>query len=405
MRPILHFAFAVWIGLSSWWAALTPRVYTANLDATADRVFGQPDFSSNTPNHGGLGANSLYFPGYMALDSKNNLYVADTVNNRVLEYDSPLTTDTVADRVFGQPDFKSNTINNGGVSANSLFLPGDVALDDRGDLYVADTNNNRVLVYDAPLTSDTTADRVFGQPDFKSNTINNGGVSAQSLYSPNGLALDAQGDLYVADIFNHRVLEYNTPRTTDTSADRVFGQPDFSANAPNNGGVSATCLEYPEYVALDAHGNLYVVDTQNNRALEYDAPLTTDTTADRVFGQPDFSSNTPNKGGLSANSLNNPYGLALDAQGDLYVADTGNHRVLEYDIPLTTDTTADRVFGQPDFKSNTINNGGVSAESLSNPAGLALDAQGDLYVADTNNNRVLEYDPALARILLPVVVR
>jgi sugar lactone lactonase YvrE len=130
-----------------------------------------------------------------------------------------------------------------------------------------------------------------------------------------------------------------------------------------------------------------------------------DATADRVLGQPDFSSNTPNNSGLSANSLNNPYGLALDAQGDLYVADTGSHRVLEYNTPLTSGTTADRVFGQPDFSSSTINNGGVSADSLSNPAGLALDAQGDLFVADVENHRVLEYDPASVKVLLPVVVR
>ncbi len=405
MRSMLRIVFAAWVVLSGWWAAPTPRVYAANLDATADRVFGQPDFSSNTPNNGGLSATSLAYPFGMAVDAQGNLYVTDLVDNRVLEYDAPLTTDTSAELVFGQPDFSSDTSNNGGVSANSLYLPGGVALDDRGNLYVADTNNNRVLEYDTPLKTDTTADRVFGQPDFTSNTINNGGVSAKSLYSPSGLAIDAQGDLYVSDTFNHRVLEYNTPLITDTSADRVFGQPDFSSNAPNNGGVSATSLEYPEFVALDAHGNLYVVDTQNNRVLEYDNSLKNVTPADRVFGQPDFTSNKSNNGGLSANNLNNPYGLALDAQGDLYVADTGNHRVLEYDIPLTSGTTADQVFGQPDFSSNTINNGGVSAKSLSNPAGLAVDAQGDLFVADIENHRVLEYDPASVKVMLPVIVR
>ena len=85
---------------------------------------------------------------------------------------------------------------------------------------------------------DPSADRVFGQPDFTSNLNNNGGLSASSLYIATGVAVDAQGNLYVADLFNHRVLEYDTPATTDAVADRVFGQPDFTSNIPNNGGVS-----------------------------------------------------------------------------------------------------------------------------------------------------------------------
>jgi sugar lactone lactonase YvrE len=170
--------------------------------------------------------------------------VADWGNGRVLEYDAPLSTDRTADRVLGQPDFTSNTANNGGVSANSLD-PSTVALDAQGNLYVADIGNNRVLEYDAPLTTDRTADRVFGQPDFTSNTANNGGVSANSLYNPIGVALDTQGNLYVTELSNSRVLEYDTPLSSGTTADRVFGQVDFTHNTPNNGGISANSLYYP----------------------------------------------------------------------------------------------------------------------------------------------------------------
>ena len=128
-----------------------------------------------------------------------------------------------ANRVFGQGgSFTSNTANNGGVSADSLEFPKGVAVDADGNLYVADNGNNRVLEYNTPLTSDTTADIVFGQGG--SFTSNNIGVSADSLHSPTGIALDAGSDLYVADNVNNRVLEYNTPLTTDTTADAVFGQ-------------------------------------------------------------------------------------------------------------------------------------------------------------------------------------
>jgi sugar lactone lactonase YvrE len=313
--------------------------------------------------------------------------------------------DTTADRVFGQPDFTHNTANNGGLSANSLNTPSNVALDSQGNLYVADIVNSRVLEYNAPLSTHEAANRVFGQPDFTHNTLNNGGVSASSLNYPSGVALDAQGDLYVADLFNNRVLDYDNPLTHDTTADRVFGQPDFSHNTANNGGVSASSLHDPEGAALDAQGNLYVTDYLNNRVLEYDNPLTHDTTADRVLGQSDFIHNIANSGGISADSLNGPVGVALDARGNLYVADTFNNRVLEYDDHVAHDTTADRVFGQPDFTHNDPNRGGTPrADTLSQPHGVALDQQNNLYVTDVANRRLLEYDWAFVHLMLPLVL-
>jgi sugar lactone lactonase YvrE len=254
---------------------------------------------------------------------------------------------------------------------------------------------------------DVTADVVQGQPNFAANSANNPLMpGANRLYFPYGVAVDApSGRLFVADTSNQRVLSWpNAPAFANGQpADLVLGQPDFLAHGSNNGGVSAKGLSLPTGVALDAQGDLYVADYSNNRVLEYDAPLSSGMAAGRVFGQPDFTHNTANNGGVSANSLYIPNGVALDAQGNLYVADTGNNRVLEYNAPPTTDRTADHVFGQPDFTHNTENNGGVSANSLLYPEGVELDRQGNLYVADTFNSRVLEYDWALAKIDLPLV--
>jgi hypothetical protein len=100
--------------------------------------------------------------------------------------------------------------------------------------------------------------------------------------------------------------------------------------------------------------------------------------------------------------------VALGKQGDLYVTDQFNNRLLEYEFPMTTDRTADRVFGQPGFTSSTINNGVLSAHSLNFPTGVALDAQsaqGNIYVGDGRNNRALEYDWAVVKLWLPLVVR
>ena len=341
MQKLLRW-LAVLIVLIAGWAAPPPHVGADSLGPAANRVVGQPAFTHNTANNGGLGTKSLDVPGGVAVDAHGNLYVADTLNNRALEYDAPLTTtQAAATRVIGQPDFTHNTFNNGGPSANSLNVPGGVAVDAHGNLYVADYANNRVLAYDAPLaTTYATATRVIGQPDFATNGINTGGLSANSLSFPRGgMAVDAHGNLYVADSDNNRVLEYDAPlTTTHAAATRVIGQPDFTHNTVNNGGVSATSLANPTGVALDAHGNLFVADTANNRVLEYDAPLAiTDMAATRVIGQPDYTQNLANNGGLSASSLFEPFAVALDAHGNLYVADSDNNRVLEYDrlsLPL-----------------------------------------------------------------------
>jgi NHL repeat len=133
MRSMMRFVAVIAVMLAGW--AAPPRLaQAANLDTTADRVFGQPDFTHALRNNGGVSANSLGSPAGVALDKQGNLYVAEYLNNRVLEYDTPLSAGATADRVFGQPDFTQNTADNGGVSASSLALPTGVALDAQGNL-------------------------------------------------------------------------------------------------------------------------------------------------------------------------------------------------------------------------------------------------------------------------------
>ncbi len=203
----------------------------------------------------------LEWPAAVAVDSSGNLYVADTLNSRVLFYPAGSTTAT---QVYGQGgSFTTGIVNNGGISANSLNDPFGLTLDSSGDLYVADNNNNRVLFY--PYSS-TTATRVYGQGgSFTTNTANNGGVSANSLNGPQSVALDSSGNLYVADYFNNRALFYPFGSTTAT---RVYGQGgSFTSNSANT--VNANGLSNPAALALDGSGNLYVADKSNNRVLEY----------------------------------------------------------------------------------------------------------------------------------------
>ena len=292
-------------------------------------------------------------------------------------------SNATANVVFGQGGvFNTGTVNKGGISANSLNTPRGVAIDSSGGVYVADEFNHRVLYY--PIGS-TTATRVYGQGGvFNTGTVNKGGISANSLNTPLGLALDGSGGLYVTDYYNHRVLYYPAGSTTAT---RVYGQGGvFNTGTVNKGGVSANSLNGPSAVAVDASG-VYIADYENNRVLYYSG---TSTTATRVYGQGGvFNTNTLNKGGISANSLYWPLGLVLDGSGNLYVADQYNNRVLYY---TAGSTTATRVYGQGGaFNTNTLNKGGISANSLYYPDNLVLDSGGNLYVSDMANSRTLYY--------------
>jgi len=363
-------------------------------DVTADLELGQHDFTHATENL--VDGSSLNSPQGVAFDTSvnpNRLYVADTFNNRVLAWAdaSAFENGDPADLVIGQPDIYSADCNAGNVSpsADTLCNPDGVAVDNSGNLYVADGDNNRVLEYNGPFTNDTTADKVLGQND--SFSTNDCGLSANTLCEPEAVAADSTGNVFVADFGNDRVVEYNTPLSTNTTADRVFGEPDLATDT-GCGAVTAATLCRPIAVALDGLGNVYVADRDNNRVLEYNTPLTTDTTADRVFGRSDFLSSGCG-GAPSATEICEPAGLAVDSLGNLYVTDD-NNRVLEYDTPLSSDTTADQVFGESgSFTSSHCNiDGPPSADGLCGPAGLALDGADNLYVADESNNRVLEYD-------------
>jgi DNA-binding beta-propeller fold protein YncE len=356
-------------------------------------------------------------PTLVAVDrssSPNHLFVLDTTN-RVLGWrDSEgFASGAPADLVIAGNDPALGTCNPNGVdarrfcAANSQTLGG-LAVDPSGNLWLSDPGDHRVLEFDRPFESDAVADRVLGQGgSFTTRVCNQGGVSARSLCVPGALAFDRDGNLYVADLRNSRVLLFRDPLRTDAVADKVFGQADFQHGVCGAPSARTLCLGFeegdifPQFVgtaalAVDRQGTLYVADSVRNRVLLFRNAATSDAVADAVLGQSGkFTTQSLGTGRKRFGGA--PEGLAVGPAGELYVADTANDRLLVFDDPLRRDS-ADRVFGHADF-----NTGGnplspyvaippPTAKNLLRPHAIAVDGMGDLYVADTEYNRVLAFD-------------
>lgn len=203
--------------------------------------------------------------------------------------------DDQADGVWGQPDMITNDNAAGSTgtclappTASSLCLPQQVAFDTAGNMWVADDGNNRVLMYPYNAASgrpSTTATKVFGQGgSFNTKVSNNGGLSAYSLGVPVGVAIDSRGTLFVSDNANNRILVYFNALSKPASpaADMVLGQDNYTSGSVNGDlGNSTTCpapapasacsLNNPFYLSLDAQGDLLVADELNNRVLLWPA--------------------------------------------------------------------------------------------------------------------------------------
>ncbi|MBE7506310.1 MAG: hypothetical protein HS101_08510 [Planctomycetia bacterium] len=393
------------------WAALTATssAWAAPENTTADAVIGQTTFTTNLANQGGANGTAATMNGNRGLTVDNvsgRLWVADTSNNRVLGFvnAAAFINGESADVVIGQADFTGIQSNRGGANPaqNTISGPRGVAVDSASRLYVADTDNKRILRFDPPFTNGMNAVQVFGQAGSftTANQAAMNAATADNLGNPEGVAVDANDNLYLADRFLSRVLRYNTPAAGagDTTADLVIGQPNFTSGDSNQGGTpAANTINRASGCALDAAGNLYVCDEFNNRVLLYLAPLQNGQVAARVYGQPSFTTDTANNGGVSATSLSTPVSVCVDpVSGNMYIADSVNMRILEFTNPLT-DSTADRVFGQQgDFTTNTVNKGGISADSINDVGGVVADSAGNLYAGDRLNSRVLRYNVAPA---------
>jgi hypothetical protein len=359
--------------------------------APADLILGQPAASTNAGD--GLAATpSHFFAPTSVLSAGMRFVVVDSGANRVLLYpELPTAPSAVPDLVLGQPNFSSFGANNGGISANGLAQP-NCAASDGTILAVADTGNHRVLVWNnVPMENQQPADFVLGQPNLSSNG-SNAGTPTAGLNGPLGV-FAGNNRLLVADTGNHRVLIWNLPITQNQEVPSiVLGQADFMSNSPEGGAMAAANnLKSPSAVFAD-DSHIYVSDSGNNRILIWNTLSPANgQTADVVVGQPDFMTTTA-PSSTSNLKLGNPQGLQSYGSR-LYAVDTSSNRVIYWDpIPLGLNQPAVGVLGQPDLDSGAVNNGGIGASTLNSPSSVLVTSEG-IYIADTNNGRVVALPP------------
>ena len=341
-----------------------------------DLVVGQPDFdttaSSDLPETPGLNnPSAVHSDGVV-------LAVADTNNNRVLLWNPvPAVNGTPPDVVLGQADFTGFSPL---TSASGMRGPQGVWIDG-GRLFVADTQNSRILIWNTiPTSNGQTPDIVLGQPDF--DTRHEADLT-QGVYEPDdkhmlepvGVTVSG-GRLFVADLGFNRIMIFSAiPTQSFASADVVIGQPDFSSSEPNN--AEALCEPIGP---LDDDGS-----RSENETPPTNVPLVIPLPPQRAEIDPD-EVRYPRR---CEATLNFPrFALAVDER--LFVADAGNDRILVYNqIPMSHGAAADLVIGQPNFVQLTESEGPGSIRS---PAAMAYDGQ-NLYVADPFTRRILVFTP------------
>jgi hypothetical protein len=289
-----------------------------------------------------------------------------------------------ANTVIGQKNFTSTGCTFPG--PRTLCDPYGEALGNR-ILFISDSDYSRVLGFRLIPTRGAAAAFALGQIKL---TTTSRGTSKTALNFPTAVAVTGTGlttKLFVNDFSNSRVLIWNKlPIKSNSPASVVVGQPDFTSNAQV---TTQSGLKLPEAGLAVAGGKLFVADRENHRIMIWNTiPITNGTPADVVLGQPDF---TTSNNTVSQTGLDEPEGLWSDGTR-LVVADSLNSRVLIWNsIPTTNGAPADVVVGQPGFTTGGSPNP-PTAQSLNRPIGVTSDGT-RLFVADTNNNRILVYSP------------
>lgn len=331
-------------------------------DATVGTLAGVADPSGSTD--GNQGAARFNFPSGVAPDNQGNLYVADFANHTIRKINSAgdVTTFAGVAGVTGT--------NDGTGTAARFDNPTSLAIDGSGNIYVADTFNHAIR----KITSAGVVTTLAGKPG-TSGTNDGNGLEAR-FNSPFCLAVDGSGNVYVSDTGNQTIRKITPGGDVSTLAGTA------GISGTNNGTGSDARFSAPEGIAVDSAGNVFVVDALNStiRKITPGGAVTTFAGAPGVTGSAD--------GVGAAARFNVPFGLAIDANDNLYVADRVNETIRK----ITPGGTVTTLAGSPLIDGATDGTGRDA--NFRSPEGIAVDSQGNVYVADASNHSIRKGYPA-----------
>jgi sugar lactone lactonase YvrE len=308
----------------------------------------------------------LILPSAVAFDAAGNLYFAETGNHVIRKVDTVGNITTIAGT--GTQGFSGDT---GPGTSATLDSPQGLALDTAGNLYIADTHNQRIRKLN--LTTGIITTIAGSTAGFSGDGAS---ALAAQLNLPTALALDASSDLYIADTSNHHIRKLNLTTSIITTI-AGNGTQGYSGDS---GPATLAAIDSPTGIAVDASNNLYLADTHNHRVRKIAATTGIITTIAGT-GSPGFSGDTA---AATAANLALPHGLTADSAGNLYLADTANHRIRRIDATTGIITT---VVGDG-TQAFAGDNGPPTAASLDSPTATTLSPASNLTLSDTGNERI-----------------
>jgi sugar lactone lactonase YvrE len=317
---------------------------------------------------GGPATNAtLDSPTGLAMDTAGNLFIVDTSNERVRKVDTNGIITTVAGN--GGSGFIGSFSGDEGPATNAALNDpsGGVAVDGFGNVFIADTSNSRIRKVSTNGVITTAAGNgssgYAGDGRAATNT---------SLNYPWGVAVDNLGDVFIADTGNYRIREVTTNGIITT----IAGNGPYGYSGDGGRATSAE-LASPQAVAVDSSGNLFIADTYNNRIRKVTDSIITTVAGNGTAGH-------SGDGGQATHAeLKTPYAVAVDSSGNLFIADEGNYRIRE----VTTNGIITTVAGNSNYGFSGDGGPALNAD-LSLPEGLAVDASGNVFIADCSNSRV-----------------
>jgi uncharacterized protein (TIGR03437 family) len=316
----------------------------------------------------------VYGPKGVAVDSAGSLYIADSLNNRIRKVSNGVTT-TVAGN--GTQGFSGD---NGPATSAQLNSPAGVAVDSAGNLYIADTWNNLIRKVSGGVITTLAG---IGASGFSGD---NGPATRAQLANPVGVAVDSDGDLYLADNWNHRVRKVSNGVITTVAGNAVIG---FSGD---NGPAASAQLVDPKGVAVDSAGNLYIADGVGSRIRKVSSGVISTVAGNGTYGL------GGDHGPAASAQLWDPTGVVVDSAGNLYIADTGNNCVRKVSNGVISTVAGN---GTPGFSGD---NGPATSAQLATPEGVAVDSAGNVYIADSDNNRIRLLTPAAGTGQAPTIM-